>query len=160
MNGETLRLEIGIHRSRSSSSPLRTPLPAGDEQPCSATRTFSCPRSRRVPEEQKSVQNRMKVTSREGLLDPQTPAGAVGMSLRLPWTCTELVVLARKHTLCQIRNPKAASQAFGQPSLLLGMGRLNNYSHQRSNAQWSRLLNLVDPDGPRQFYGPQPRYSP
>src|SRR5439155_14150782 len=95
MNGETLRLEIGIRRSRSSPSPAHTPLQPGDEQPCSATRTFSCPRPRRVPEEQKSVQNRMKVTSREGLLDLQTTASAVGMSLRLPSTCTGLVVSAR-----------------------------------------------------------------
>src|SRR5439155_25008768 len=100
MNAETLRLEIGIHRSRSSSSPLRTPLPAGDEQPGSAARTFSYPHPRRVPEGQKSVQNRMKARSLEELLGLLTTASTVGMSLRLVAACTELVVAARFDPLC------------------------------------------------------------
>src|SRR5437016_14020764 len=100
MNAETLRLEIGIHRSSISSSPLPTPLPAVDEQPCSAARTVSYPHARRVPEGQKSVQNRMKARSPEELLGLLTTASTVGMSLRLLSTCTGLVVSARYDPLC------------------------------------------------------------
>src|SRR2546428_11873039 len=99
MNGETLRLEIGIHRSRSSSSPLRTPLPAGDEQPCSATRTFSCPRSRRVPEEHKTVAKRLEEAPGGGILKSHTHAGAGGKDLCFPLHRTEPSVLAKEHNL-------------------------------------------------------------
>src|SRR6266851_1640738 len=82
MIGEILRLEIGIRRSHSNSSPADTPLQPGDEQPCSAARTFSCPRlGWWVREKQESVQNRMKERSREGSLGRLTTASIVGMSL-------------------------------------------------------------------------------
>src|SRR6266705_4592118 len=100
MNDETLRPETGIHRLRSSSSPPHTPLPPEDEQPCSATRTFSYPHPRWAPEEHKPVQNRMKARSPEELLGLLTTASTVGKSLRLPSPCTGLAVLARHHSLC------------------------------------------------------------
>src|SRR5712692_8445973 len=100
MNGETRRPEIGIHRSHSNSSPGHTLSPLGDLHCCSVARTFSCPRLGRVQEEQESVRNRMKARSPEGLLGLLTTASIVGMSLRLPWTCTGLVVLARFDPLC------------------------------------------------------------
>src|SRR5712664_4942397 len=118
MNGEILRLEIGIRRSHSNSSPARTPLQAGDGRYCAVARTFSCPRLGWVPERQKPVQNRMKVMSREGFLGLLTTASIVGTSLHLPWTCTGLVVLARHHALClslTIHQP-ASSRALSQPS--------------------------------------------
>src|SRR2546430_11430687 len=99
MNGETLRLEIGIHRSHSSSSPQHIPLQPGDEQPCSATRTFSCPRPRRGPEETEYGQNRVKARPPEALLGLLTSVSTVGMTLRLPSACTRVAVLARPNRL-------------------------------------------------------------
>src|SRR5207253_9118871 len=100
MNGETLRLEIGIRRPHSNSSPAHTPLQAEDERYCSVARTFSYPRPRRVPEEPESVQNRTKARSREALLCLQSTASTVVMSLRSRSTCTGLIRSARFDPLC------------------------------------------------------------
>src|SRR5260370_2447829 len=100
MSGEILRLEIGIRRSCSNSSPAHTLSQVGDLHYCSLARTFSCPRLGWVREEQESVQNRLKARSREGLLGLLTTASIVAMSLRPPWTCTGLVVSASRSPPC------------------------------------------------------------